>query len=250
MSGPDLRWRPASRDALRVEVENNLRKGRAFVPGADPLAERAPCVLVVEHPDTGAELRLPAEAVFGEASGPGKGVGLALGAIDLAALRAFAESAAPAADEPPGADSAEPTDVEVERRAKGLYEQVRGLPARERDQWARSGNLSQRVALERCFGSTVWEALLGNPQLTAPEVARIARNGTLPKPLVATIVGNGGWLAIPEVQRALLSNPRVDGLHVERVLRALSASDLKRAASQSAYRPAVRQVALRLVGKS
>lgn len=54
----------------------------------------------------------------------------------------------------------------------------------------------ERVALERAFGGAVWEALLQNPQLTATEVAHIAKNGTLPKPLVGAIVANAGWPAL------------------------------------------------------
>ena len=40
------------------------------------------------------------------------------------------------------------------------------------------------------YGKNVWEALLRNPRLTAPEVARIARMGQLPRPLIEIIVGS------------------------------------------------------------
>ena len=84
---------------------------------------------------------------------------------------------------------------------------------------ALTGGLSERVALERMVGPHVWEALLRNPRLTIPEAARIARKGTLPRPLVETIAQSGAWLAAPEVQapssptraRAPPSRPRSSG---------------------------------------
>jgi hypothetical protein len=93
----------------------------------------------------------------------------------------------------------------------------------------------------------VWEGLLRNPRLTGPEVARIARMGSLPRPLMEIIVGNGGWLQIPEVRRALLSNPRLATDHIMRILRMLPKHELKLAAQQTAYPLAVRDVAKKLL---
>ena len=50
----------------------------------------------------------------------------------------------------------------------------------------------------------MWEALLSNPRLSVMEVARIARKGQLPIPLVDQIAANDAWAASPEVRRALL----------------------------------------------
>jgi hypothetical protein len=111
---------------------------------------------------------------------------------------------------------------------------------------ARSGTLPERVALERHFGGAVWEGLLQNPGITLPEVVRIAKNGGLPKPLVNVIVSNAAWLSKPEVRRALLSNPRVDGMHLDRVLRATPRSECAQVARSTAYRPAVRTRARQL----
>jgi hypothetical protein len=130
---------------------------------------------------------------------------------------------------------------------KNLYERIRCFSAREREVCARSGALTERVALERCYGSAVWEGLLHNPQLTAPEVARIAKNGTVSVPLLGLIVANGAWLAIGEVQRALLGNPRLAGSQIDRVLGALSPANLRTVAQQTAYRAPVRQAAQRLI---
>ena len=130
-----------------------------------------------------------------------------------------------------------------------IYERIRQLSLREREAVGRSGMLAERVALERAFGGSVWEALLQNPQLTAPEVARMAKNGSLPIPLVGVIVGNGGWLGSGEVRRALLSNPRVSGLNLDRVLRATPKAELKQVAQMTAYRSEVRAAAQKLCVK-
>ena len=38
------------------------------------------------------------------------------------------------------------------------------------------------ATLERLYGKQVWESLLHNAKVTVPEVARIARKGTIPRP--------------------------------------------------------------------
>lgn len=135
------------------------------------------------------------------------------------------------------------------RLPRNVHERVRQLSLREREAISRSGTLVERVALERAFGGSVWEGLLQNPQLTAPEVARIAKNGSLPMPLVSVIVANANWLASAEVRRALIGNPRVTGLNLDRTLRAFPRNELKQMAQMSGYRRDVREGAQRIVGK-
>ncbi|MBP6628837.1 MAG: hypothetical protein KA297_05355 [Kofleriaceae bacterium] len=112
---------------------------------------------------------------------------------------------------------------------------------------ARDGELHERIALERIYGKAVWEALLRNHRVTAPEVARIAKMGTLPRPLLEVIVSNGAWLGIPEVRRALLANPRLAADHIPRILRHLGKAELKLVPNQTAYPLAVRDAAKRLL---
>lgn len=241
-------------DALRAALPG-LEKRRAFVPEATGLAMQEPCDLVVVHPEGGARLAIRAEVVWVQADGAGKGIGVELKALDVAKLRAFvAGGAEKPAENPPPEEPA--TDGRIDDdddadgppdRAKGLYDKIRAMSVRERETCARSGALSERVALERCFGASVWEGLLHNPQITPPEVARIARNGTVSVPLLSVIVANGGWIAVGEVQRALLANPRLSGSALDRVLGALSSSDLRRVSQQTAYRAPVRQAAQRLM---
>jgi len=124
-----------------------------------------------------------------------------------------------------------------------VQERLRGLPVAEQLKVARGSNLSERVALERLYGKTVWEALLRNPHLTVPEVARLARMGTMPRPLLELITGNPAWLQVPQVRRALLSNPRLSQDLVVKVLSLLPRDELQLVPQITAYPAAVRQAA-------
>jgi hypothetical protein len=243
--GLELQLAYASREALVADHQENLRKGRAFVvggaPSGDP-AERERCRAVLVHPTTGAELVLEAEVVWVKHDPPGAGVGLQFvdfGEAQRELLRRFVEAASEA--EPAPAPANEDDTV-----PRNLYERVRALSLTDRGIVARQGSLQERVALERCYGSAVWEGLLQNPQVTPPEVARIAKNGMLPRSAAQIIVSNAAWLALPDIQRALLSNPRVAGPHLERVLRAMPRSELEKVTSSTAYRAEVRKDAARL----
>jgi hypothetical protein len=127
--------------------------------------------------------------------------------------------------------------------ARNVHERLRGLNLAAQLKLAVTGELHERIVLERLYGKNVWETLLRNPRLTAPEVARIARYGSLPRVLLEIIVGNNAWLQIPEVRRALLSNPRLGTDQVVKVLRLTPKHELKLAAIQTAYPAAVRNAA-------
>jgi len=129
----------------------------------------------------------------------------------------------------------------------GLHERLRGLTMVEQIRLAQHGDASERVLLERLYGKSVWEPLLRNPRITGPEVARIARMGALPRTLLEIIVGNGAWLQMADVRRALLSNPRLGADQIPRVLRLVPKHELKLAAIQTAYPHAVRDVAKRML---
>lgn len=145
----------------------------------------------------------------------------------------------------PGGE-AEPADGRAGRAPANVHERLRHLSLAEQVRLAHKGEVQERIVLERLYGKTVWEALLRNPRLTGPEVARIARMGALPRVLLELIVKNGGWLQIPEVRRALLANPRMSVDQIVRVLRLLPKHELKLATIQTAYPFAVRDAARRL----
>jgi hypothetical protein len=158
-----------------------------------------------------------------------------------------AAAAEPNGEGEPFADFLAAGTEEQRKVAKSIHERLRGLPLAEQIKKANSSDPSERIMLERIYGKTVWEPLLRNSRLTAPEVARIARMGALPKPLLEVIVGNGGWVQVPEVRRALLSNPRLGADQILRVLRLMPKHELKLCATQTVYPYAVRDAAKRLV---
>ncbi|HEY0986839.1 MAG TPA: hypothetical protein VGD80_07300 [Kofleriaceae bacterium] len=127
--------------------------------------------------------------------------------------------------------------------ARTVHERLRGLNLAAQLKMATSGELHERIILERLYGKNVWETLLRNPRLSPTEVSRIARYGSLPRVLLEIIVGNNAWLQVAEVRRALLSNPRLATDQIMKVLRLMPKHELKLAAIQSVYPHAVRNVA-------
>jgi len=239
---------PENAESLRRLFESEWRHRRAFVAGKYSLCERERCCLLIVHPQGGG-FAVEAEVVHIKAEEPDAGIGLDLVGLDagtLADLEAFVgqAEAAQAADTAPADDDHAASN---QSGAPSIYARIRRLSFSERHKVARHGLLTERVALERTFGGSVWEGLLQNSSLTVPEVAQIAKKGTLPQPLVATIVANGGWLASGEVRRALLGNPRVSGPQLDRVLRATPKAELKQIAQMSPYRSQVRMAAKKLV---
>lgn len=265
----------SSQDHLIQEYTSRLRKGVVIAQGGDHLTIGDPCEVVLLHPGTGHMLPLRVRVTstnlsqrvvcqFEEFSPE----------IDTV-IRNFVnlqpatpqppEAAQPADSEASGVGQAEYTveangdEISEEDRndphlirtgiPANVHERLRRLPLHEIYKIARSGQLSERVALERIYGKTVWEPLLQNPNLTPPEVARISRMGTLPKPLIDSIVSRTGWLMKPLIRRALLSNPRLSGRALMKVLRTLPKNELVMVTQQTAYPYKVRDAAKRLLGK-
>jgi hypothetical protein len=138
-------------------------------------------------------------------------------------------------------------DAAKKRFARNVHERLRGLTLVQQIKLAGHGETSERIVLERMYGKTVWDPLLRNPRVTTPEVARIARMGGLPRPLIELICNNGAWLQIPEVRRALLSNPRLGTDQAIRIVRLLPKHELKLACTQVSYPQVVREAAKRVL---
>lgn len=188
------------------------------------------------------EVRLPARVVFAD---PARGTGL-----EVVGYGAELRGRVSDIDREPEPEPEPACGDEREPLALNPYQRLRGLTLAEQVKRAHSVDMSERIALERMYGKNVWEPLLRNPRLTAPEVARIARMGLLPRTLLEVIVGNGTWLQVPEVRRALLANPKLSPDQVMRVLRLVPKPELKLAAVQTAYPHAVRDAAKRLLRDS
>jgi hypothetical protein len=183
-----------------------------------------------------------------------KGAGLQLIGVDGGTMRrltGLVTAAVAGSDSAPGSGSGSDSDSDSEAVIRDapptLQERLRGLTLVQQVKLAHHGEVQERILLERMYGKHVWDALLHNPRLTGPEVARIARMGTLPRTQLELILNNGGWLQIPEVRRALLTNPRLGVDQILRVLRLLPKHELKLASSQTAYPSAVRDAAKRVL---
>ena len=125
--------------------------------------------------------------------------------------------------------------------------ELRNLSVAHAIKLAGTGNQRQRVALERIYGKVVWGPLLSNPKITIPEVARIARKGALPRPLLTAIVDNPSWATAALVRRAALTNPRLSSELALTLLRQTPKNELKLVTKQTAYPAAVREVARKLL---
>jgi hypothetical protein len=230
-------------------LARDLQAGGVFIPGCE-LGLDTECDLVVRG--RAGEQVVAARVVY---VAPAGGAGLELVGFGPAIREQLAslgteppiEREAGPETEPEAEPEIEPPEPGDEPESRRLHDRLRGLSLAEQVKMAHAGDQTERMLLERIYGKNVWEPLLRNPRLTAPEVSRIARMGALPRPLLEVIVSNGSWLQIPEVRRALLSNPRLGTDQILRVLRLMPKHELKLASMQTAYPMAVRDAAKRLM---
>jgi hypothetical protein len=145
------------------------------------------------------------------------------------------------------ADADVDASAPVELQSSNKQEKLRKLNAAQQLKVARTGELADRIAVERLYGKQVWDALLHNPRLSIPEVARIARKGTVPKPQLELILENGAWIKADAVRRALLANPKIGAEAVLKLLRITPKHELKLIEKGTAYAPPVRDAARKLL---
>jgi len=150
------------------------------------------------------------------------------------------------AEQDGGDDESSECGSDLQKQPK-RHERLRKLNVTQQHKLARSGELNDRVLLERIYGKGVWDGLLQNPKLTLPEVARIARKGSVPRPLIEQIVENNAWIQSPLVRRALLSNPRVSGEGILKLLRITPRHELKVIFKTTTYSTQVREAARKVL---
>lgn len=226
----------------------NLSRGSVVGPAVAALDRGVLCDVELVFP-SGERMVLPARAVLATAAS----AAFAFDSWDRAALERQLAAAPPAPSEapppphpPPAAtetapgDEDEPDDVLAHA---SVQEKLRGLSINEQLRVARDGSITERIVLERLYGKVVWETLLRNTRVSIPEVARLARMGTMPRPLLELIVGNPAWLKVPQVRRALLANPRLSQDMVNRVLQLLPRDELALVPQITAYPAGVRMTA-------
>lgn len=212
------------------EVIDDLRENRAFIPApADGIPSETLVDLVLITDD---DLELTVPAIARHAGDDGVGLELQVDTLDA---RTKAHLQGLTRERPARAGGAD--------RLAAL----RGLSAARQLEIARTGDMDQRVALERIYGKGVWDALLSNPRITVNEVARIARKGTVPKILLDSIADNAAWARTPPVRRALLGNRRLSADAVAKILRLTPMAELKLIPKQTAYPLAVRDAAQKLL---
>jgi hypothetical protein len=156
----------------------------------------------------------------------------------------FDEDAALGFDEDPECDA---EAAAPGTQASTRQERLRSLNAVEQLKVARKGELADRIVVERLYGKQVWEALLQNPRITLPEIARIARKGSVPRPLLEVIWDNGGWTRDASVRRALLGNPKLTSDAIIKLLKQTPKHELKVLEKATAYSVAVRDAARKLL---
>lgn len=217
----------------------NLERGSVVAAGVTELPVGAFCDVELVFP-SGEKATFPARAVLAT----GASTVFAFDGFDRASIQPLLAASAP--DDGPVVGSEEAEEAE-EPPSATVQERLRGLSVVEQLRVARDGSLTERVALERLYGKTVWEALLRNTRVSVPEVVRLAKMGTMPRPLLELIVANPAWLKVPQIRRALLSNPRLSLDMVQRVLVLLPRDELKLVPQATAYPPAVRAAAKAMV---
>jgi hypothetical protein len=239
--------------ALEKEMERRLSRNEATVPGARGLAPFTPCELEIQHPHGGEPITVQATVMTSPEEQEREGcVRLMLDEGVGASLREFVARERTDAGETDDANAlADDEADDAASAAMPLPLRLRQLTIPAQLKLARtSQSLSERTALERILSKTGWEELLGNPYITVPEVARIARKGTAPRVLLERILLNQLWTRTPIVRRALLSNPKLTGEMIETVLRLAPVHELKLVLKQTAYPALVRTVAERLMGRA
>jgi len=233
------RWYPgAVTSLLRIELdqkelsedfEKTLKTGGCYVAGETTLAQNDSCELEIVRPRDGASLKLAARVVMVNEGGVGV---------------AFEDFGAELRDELLSFVKRRP----AERRAPlNVHERLRNISQVEQFRIARAGEAHERIVLERLYGKAVWAVLVSNQRLTVPEVARLARMGSMPRPQLETIVANNTWLQSPQVRRALLSNRRLSTDMVRKVLRVTPKHELKLVPMQTSYPQTVRAEAKRML---
>jgi hypothetical protein len=157
---------------------------------------------------------------------------------------------APSADSTAHGDDDDSAEGYTNREHQERRQRIRNMSAADRGRVAHGSNLEDRVLLERIFGSAVWEMLLRSSTLTPPEVANIARKGSLSVPLIELVADNPNWIRQDVVRRALLSNPRIPPHTIMKVLHAVPRNELKIMAEGATTYPAkVRSALQTLRGK-
>jgi hypothetical protein len=222
--------------AIQLTAADWRQQVATFV-GVDLAAKQQPKAPVSEPPPTVRGEALAASKLESEPPAITPRVSINLKLLAGATTDAPAGNPEPATESTSGAspvdDDPEQAAAEAEAERSGNREyaerrlRIRNMSVADRGRVAHGSSLEDRVLLERIFGSSVWEMLLRSTTLTPPEVANIARKGSLSVPLIDLIAENPAWIRQDVVRRALLTNPRIPPHTIMKVLHAVPRNELK-----------------------
>ena len=165
-------------------LEEHLHVGALFLTGQHDVEFGLVYCIVLAHPDRRRRLKLTGTVVRID-EGAKAGVAMVLANFNDDLRDRIASF---------GSGSAGTERTLLERAAK--------LPGSEQRKLARSRLRDERVVAERLLGKVVWEDLLRNPNITQPEVARIAQRHDLPIPRSG---GAGGSEESQDTRKAKLA---------------------------------------------
>ena len=215
--------------AGKHELARDLVAGGVFVPGCT-VALNEECELVVRSAER--ELHAHARRRVRECGG----AGLQLVGCDAELKQRIAALASPPPTEEPPPAEAQPAADDAEsdaakQRALNIHERLRGLTlvaaAQGRAATARSASASCSSA---CTARTCGRRCCATRASPAPRSRASRAWAPCPARCSSSIVGNGAWLQIPEVRRALLSNPR---LGVDQIMQRAAADAEARAQARA-----------------
>jgi hypothetical protein len=128
-----------------------------------------------------------------------------------------------------------------------LTQHWRELPAGDRINVARRGDLGARRLVLKTPDPRLHVHLLENPQLTAAEIAAMAGMPALGADLLKRIASRSDWLQHTSVVRNLLSNPKLPLDLVPILARKLQPTELRQLTRGGRVREPVKRIILKLI---
>lgn len=123
---------------------------------------------------------------------------------------------------------------------------IRKMNVRERMHLATKADRTERATLQRDSSPQVLMGLVTNPRIGADDIVQIIRNPQVSAGVLDRITKETRWLANPEIQKALVRNPKTPSLVAIRLVDTLPTEELRRLAKiQSGLREDLRKAALR-----
>lgn len=136
-------------------------------------------------------------------------------------------------------------EPEPEERDGSNWDRLRGLSRTEKLLLAPKADRTERLVLVQDNDPQVLFALLKNPRITVDEVVRIAKSAYLVFQTAELILKTSQWSANPDVQVALVRNPKTPPAFALRLLPTLPEAEVKAIARGAATSMALKQAALK-----